>query len=287
MAPTSLVHRPNVLIVLADDLGYGDIGCFGGQISTPYIDRLCSEGMRFTDAHSSSAVCSPSRYTLLTGRYHWRTRLQRGVMQLWEEPLIPQGGLTLASLAKRFGFSTAAIGKWHLGWSWPIDEVNKQFFASPYSNFMAKGSKGNRLANASDGHRAAWRAAFSQRLRGGPTALGFDTYFGVDIPNWPPYCFIGNELTLGIPSEFAPSSLFDDMLASVQGELLSIRTPHRFSPTATVASRAQAQPVRGGDWSLRCPRSQSVRFAGSTSKPAWPAISCSTCRSPPHTRLWR
>ena len=107
---------PNVLIILADDLGYGDVGCFGGAIPTPHIHRLCREGMHFTDAHSSSAVCSPSRYTLLTGPYHWRSRLQRGVVQLWEEPLI-RGGLTVASLARRRGFRTACFGKWHLGWN--------------------------------------------------------------------------------------------------------------------------------------------------------------------------
>lgn len=207
---------PDVLIILADDLGYGDVGCFGGRIPTPHIDRLCHEGMRFTDAHSSSAVCSPSRYTLLTGRYHWRSRLQRGVMQLWEEPLI-RGGLTLASLARRRGYSTACIGKWHLGWDWPIDAANRPFFASPYRVFMNKGSQGSRDVNVSTGHRAAWQAAFAKPLRGGPTAVGFDAYFGVDIPNWPPFCFIENERMLGIPSEFADPSLFDDRLASLQG----------------------------------------------------------------------
>ena len=87
---------------------------------------------------------------------------------------------------------------------------------------MKKGALGNRHANASIGHRAAWRAAFSKPLRGGPTAVGFDTYFGVDIPNWPPYCFIENERTVGIPSEFANLELFADRLASLQGAWRSV-----------------------------------------------------------------
>ena len=79
--------KPNILVILADDLGYGDVQCYNperGKIPTPHIDGLAAQGMRFTDGHSSSGVCSPSRYTLLTGRYHWRTRLQAGIVGLWE-----------------------------------------------------------------------------------------------------------------------------------------------------------------------------------------------------------
>ena len=82
--------KPNVVVVLADDLGYGDVQCNNlerGKIPTPNIDRLASQGMRFTDGHSSSGVCSPSRYTLLTGRYHWRSRLQSGIVGVFGEPL--------------------------------------------------------------------------------------------------------------------------------------------------------------------------------------------------------
>ncbi|NBX35249.1 arylsulfatase, partial [bacterium] len=109
---------PNILVILADDLGYGDIRAYNptrGKIPTPHLDRLAAEGMRFTDAHSSSGVCSPSRYALLTGRYHWRTRLQNGIVGVFGEPLIAPERLTIASLAKRAGYRTAAIGKWHLG----------------------------------------------------------------------------------------------------------------------------------------------------------------------------
>ena len=166
MATPAPAKPPNVLLMIADDLGYGDVGCFGGAIPTPHIDRLCREGMRFTDAHSSSAVCSPSRYTLLTGRYHWRSRLQRGVMQLWEEPLI-RGGLTVASLARRRGFRTACFGKWHLGQSQPRCHLPKQaILCKPLPDLHEQGfarrQARQRLDRASGGlacgvFEAAWR----------------------------------------------------------------------------------------------------------------------------------
>ena len=93
---------PNVVILYADDLGYGDVQSYNqdhGRIATPHIDRLATQGMRFTDGHSSSGVCSPSRYTILTGRYHWRTRLQSGIVGLWGSPLIKPDRVTIASLS--------------------------------------------------------------------------------------------------------------------------------------------------------------------------------------------
>ena len=105
---------PNVVIIYADDLGYGDVQCYNpekGKIPTPNIDKLAAEGMRFTDAHSSSAVCSPSRYTLLTGRYHWRTHLQKGIVPVFGPPLITPDRLTLGGLVKQHGYQTACIGK--------------------------------------------------------------------------------------------------------------------------------------------------------------------------------
>jgi arylsulfatase A-like enzyme len=116
-------RHPNVVILYADDLGYGDVQCYNrerGKIPTPHLDRLAAQGIRFTDGHSSSGVCSPSRYALLTGRYHWRTRLQSGIVPVWGEPLITPDRLTIATLAKAQGYRTACIGKWHLGWDWRI-----------------------------------------------------------------------------------------------------------------------------------------------------------------------
>jgi arylsulfatase A len=111
--------KPNILVILADDLGYGDVQCHKkerGKIPTPNLDRLATQGMRFTDAHSSSGVCSPSRYALLTGRYHWRTRLQTGIVGAFGKPLIAADRLTIASLAMQHDYRTVCIGKWHLGW---------------------------------------------------------------------------------------------------------------------------------------------------------------------------
>ena len=101
--------KPNIVVILADDLGYGDLQCYNrdrGKIATPNLDRLAAQGMRFTDGHSSSGVCSPSRYTLLTGRYHWRTRLQSGIVGVFGEPLIAPDRLTIAGLAKEHGYRT-------------------------------------------------------------------------------------------------------------------------------------------------------------------------------------
>lgn len=206
--------HPNFVVIYADDLGYGDVLCYNptrGKIPTPHIDRLADEGMRFTDAHSSSAVCSPSRYTLLTGRYHWRTRLQSGIVGLWEPPVITPNRMTIGKLAQQQGYQTACVGKWHLGWNWPIGAEDKKLF-------LTGGYGGTKDITATDEHRAAWAKTFSQVIPGGPTAVGFDEYFGTDVPNWPPYCFIENDRTIGVPSEFASLELFRHKnLASVQG----------------------------------------------------------------------
>ncbi len=211
-------ERPNVVIIYADDLGYGDPHCYNpdrGKIPTPHIDRLAAEGMRFTDAHSSSGVCSPSRYTLLTGRYHWRTRLTKGIVGVWERPLIEPDRLTLAGLANRHGYRTAAIGKWHLGWNWPLAEGDRPLLAQ-----TGKGKPRPRPGDVTDAQRDAWRRIFSQPIPGGPTACGFDTYFGTDVPNWPPYCFIENDRTVGIPVTLLPPADFQNHRASLQGPAL-------------------------------------------------------------------
>ena len=112
---------PNVVLILADDMGYGDVTCYDpkSQIHTPNLDRLASEGVRFTDAHTASGVCTPSRYALMTGRYAWRTRLKQGVFGGFSPPLIDADRLTLAELFRDAGYRTACVGKWHLGMDWP------------------------------------------------------------------------------------------------------------------------------------------------------------------------
>ncbi|MDP7304722.1 MAG: arylsulfatase, partial [Pirellulaceae bacterium] len=182
--------RPNIVIVLADDFGVGDIQAHypENKISTPHLDRLVREGTSFTDAHSPSAVCSPTRYGLLTGRYAWRTRLQEWVIAAYEPPLITEHRPTLPSLLKEHGYDTACIGKWHLGWEW----------AGPQSSRMTEVRNGQKTLQ--------WD--FTKPMRGGPTQRGFDYFFGVDLPNLPPFTFIENDRVVTQPTErykFDPS----------------------------------------------------------------------------------
>jgi arylsulfatase A-like enzyme len=172
--------RPNIVYILADDLGYGDVGCFNpeSKIPTPNLDRLATEGIRFTDAHSPSSVCTPTRYGVLTGRYCWRSRLKAQVLGPWGTTLIEQGRLTAPQLLRQHGYSTACIGKWHLGWDWPTNDGRP----------AASGP--TRLSNVD----------FTRSIPHGPITRGFDSYFGVDLPNYPPYIYIENDHTLGLPS---------------------------------------------------------------------------------------
>lgn len=157
--------KPNVVLIFADDLGYGDLGCYGAtKLKTPNIDKLAAEGRRFTDAHSSSAVCTPSRYGLLTGEYPFRGANGRG---LWgpappHSPLlIPTDTLTIADLFKKSGYDTAVFGKWHLGFGEGRNE---------------------------------WK----EPLRPGPQDLGFDYYFGMPVVNSaPPYVYVENDRIFG------------------------------------------------------------------------------------------
>jgi arylsulfatase A len=169
---------PNVVYILADDLGFGDVHFLNperGKLATPNIDRLSTQGMTFLNAHSGSAVCTPTRYGILTGRYAWRSRLQTGVLQPYGTPLIPPSRLTVPSMLRSRGYATACIGKWHLGWDWPKENGE---------------------------------VVFDRAIPNGPTTLGFDHYFGTDVPNYPPYCFIEDDRTDGIPSVEKPRSMY-------------------------------------------------------------------------------
>src|SRR5688572_7302532 len=116
LAPTFAIAatKPNIVYILADDMGYGDVGAYNPQskIPTPAMDALAKHGMRFTDAHTGSAVCTPTRYGIVTGRYAWRSRLKRGVLYGYDEPLIEEGRLTVPALLKQHGYATACVGKW-------------------------------------------------------------------------------------------------------------------------------------------------------------------------------
>ena len=121
--------RPNIILIYVDDMGYGDASCLNPQakFKTPNIDRLAKEGMAFTDGHCSGTVCTPSRYGLLTGRYSWRTTLKRGVMGAEGACLIADGRMTLASFLGDNGYTTAMVGKWHLGMDFPGRKGNRDW----------------------------------------------------------------------------------------------------------------------------------------------------------------
>ncbi len=184
---------PNIVFILADDMGYGDLACQNpdSKIPTPNLDRLARQGVRFTDAHSPSAVCSPTRYGILTGRYCWRSRLKKSVLWPWDRPLIERNRLTVAEMLKRHGYDTACVGKWHLGMNWPTKDGKAPI------------GLGNRNVKNSGAN-----VDFEKPITDGPTARGFGYYFGTAVPNFPPYCFIENERTVGIPTKTKPAGMF-------------------------------------------------------------------------------
>jgi len=174
---------PNIIYILADDLGYGDISAFNpeGKIKTPNIDNLARQGMIFTDAHTSSSVCTPTRYSVLTGRYNWRSTLKNGVLTGKSKALIPTTRTTIAGLLKKHGYQTAFIGKWHLGWDWALKKgpLNKG------EGWDAKDFD---------------QIDFSKPVKNGPKDLGFDYSYGhsgsLDMA---PYVYVENGKPTAIP----------------------------------------------------------------------------------------
>lgn len=150
--------------------------------------------MRFTDAHTASSVCTPSRYGLLTGRYPWRSRLPVGIVNSWGGPLIDEDRLTLGKMLQDEGYATACIGKWHLGWDWPLEGGGHVSDKFPEVNVPAAQQEATGL-----------RVDFARPVRGGPVTRGFDYYFGDDVPNFPPYAFIENDRVIGDPSDRMPA----------------------------------------------------------------------------------
>ncbi|MCC6785585.1 MAG: arylsulfatase [Planctomycetes bacterium] len=198
--PSGTTARPpNVLIVLADDLGYGDPRCYNDEskIPTPRMDALAAEGLRFTDAHAPASVCSPTRYGILTGRYAWRGRLQRGVLMPLDPPLIEPELETLPELLRQRGYRSACIGKWHLGWDWPLKDGGhvSDVFAGVGMDLDARMALMPRID-------------FTRRVRGGPLAHGFDEYFGDDVPNHPPYAFIDGDRLVTQPTAMNDAELY-------------------------------------------------------------------------------
>lgn len=157
------IKKPNVVFIYADDMGYGEVEALNPErckIPTPSLNQLAAEGMIFTDAHTTSSVCTPSRYSLLTGRYNWRTRMQAGVLSGGKKPLIKADRMTLGKLFQGQGYSTALFGKWHLDYTYEVPAE-----AEPVD---LKKHKGKRLAPVPLG----------TRIPDGPITRGFDTFYG-------------------------------------------------------------------------------------------------------------
>jgi len=165
---------PNIIYILSDDMGYGDVSCLNknSKIHTRHLDQLAKEGMIFTDAHSGSAVCTPTRYGILTGRYAWRSRLKKGVLNGYSEHLIEDGRMTVASMLKEYGYHTACIGKWHLGWDWHTKSDRKE------------------------------DVDFTKPTRHGPTTNGFDYSFCIPASlDMPPYVYVENDTVTAVPNQ--------------------------------------------------------------------------------------
>ena len=165
VAAATGAEKPNVVFVMCDDLGYGDVSCLNpehGKIATPAVDRLAKEGMIFTDAHSGSSVCTPTRYGLLTGRYSWRTHLQRGVVQGFGPCLIAPDRPTVASFFRDQGYHTGIVGKWHLNFEYKDGETGA----------LLKQPKGK------DRTKEASLAPVGSKIPDGPIHRGFDYYHG-------------------------------------------------------------------------------------------------------------
>ncbi len=171
---------PNIVILYADDMGYGDLNIQNSEskIPTPNLDQLAREGVRFTDAHSSSGICTPSRFALLTGCHHWRKF--HGIVLPFGKSVFSSDRLTLPEMLEEKGYRTACIGKWHLGWDW--------------NAIKRPGAKPGKKGYASDAFD------WSKPIPDGPLAHGFDYYFGDDVPNFPPYTWIENDRIVTEPS---------------------------------------------------------------------------------------
>ncbi|MGE4490070.1 MAG: arylsulfatase [Kiritimatiellales bacterium] len=178
------MKKPNIVYIMADDMGIGDLGCYGAEkIPTPNMDRLAKEGLRFTDAHSSSAVCTPSRYSVMTGRYCWRTRLKKFVIGGFGAPLIEPDRATLGTLCKKAGYNSAAIGKWHMGFTW-YDQSGEALKLPECDALDIDG----------------FDVDYARGIDGGPVDLGFDTYFGIaGSLDMPPYVLIENRNMVELP----------------------------------------------------------------------------------------
>ncbi|MGA2500201.1 MAG: arylsulfatase, partial [Tepidisphaeraceae bacterium] len=176
--------KPNIIMVLTDDLGYGDVSCLNpaSKIQTPAIDRLAAQGMMFTDARAPSTVCTPSRYSVLTGRYAFRGRSKTGVLGGYSPRLIEPGRLTVGEMLRKSGYHTGAIGKWHLGMDWPTKDK------ADFGDTIAPKAKIELID-------------FTKPIANGPLSVGFDCFYGISASlDMDPYVYIENDRVVEAPA---------------------------------------------------------------------------------------
>ena len=191
--------NPNIILILCDDLGYGDVSALNpySKIKTKNIDQIVESGISFNDTHTSSAVCTPSRYSLLTGRYNFRSALKSGVNWGYSQPLIENERLTLAQMLKNSGYSTTMIGKWHLGLDWKTKS----------GKYVSQGG----VINEKD---IDPNIDFSSPVLGGPIQNGFEYFFGIPASlDMAPYVYLENDIATSIPTE----SNFQNFSANIDG----------------------------------------------------------------------
>ena len=241
------MSHPNIIYILADDMGYGDMRCNADRASpsasaecripTPNLDRLAERGMRFTDAHASSSVCTPSRYSLLTGRYAWRSRLKQGIVWQWDGSLIEPDRPTVAGFLREQGYRTACIGKWHLGWDWATRDGRHP------NETLAFGVMDQPKRDA-----FAAEIDFTQAIRGGPVDRGFGSYFGVDVPNFPPYAWFEDDRITALPTQTKPPEMYGRPGPAVPGWSLEAMLPE-FTRRAVEMIESHALRDSGSDGS--------------------------------------
>lgn len=216
---------PNIVYILADDMGYGDVSALNENcpFKTPNFDAIAENGVTFCDAHASAAVCTPSRYSILTGRYNWRSRLKSEVVGGYSAPLIEEGRTTVASLLRRNGYHTAAVGKWHLG-----------------MNF----AKGPGFEEAVD-YGMCPDVDYSAPIEASPVTNGFDYYYGISGSlDMPPYIYIENDRFTAMPDHVtkgtgkgffregptAPDFVHEEVLDHLTDKALDVIEQHKDGP---------------------------------------------------------